>query len=90
MKTSLLITISLVAVSLLAAPAYSADSASASYQGTTTAMTKNPDGTYTVTKTDAEGHTTVKVIGKPKAENRPIRPVVPDGHGGWKPYVPGQ
>ena len=85
MKTSFLIVTSIVA-GLLGSELASAQTASGTYQGTTTTMSKNADGTYTVTRTDANGNTTTKVIGKP--QYGPTGIAVGDGKGGWVPYNP--
>ena len=85
MKSSLLL-ISSFAACLFVCEAASAQTASATFEGTTTTMTKNADGTYTVTRKDADGNVTVKVIGKPKPGPTGIS--VGDGNGGWKPYNP--
>jgi ribosomal protein L21E len=85
MKVHYLITTSLVAVSFLAIQPVSARSVmgSSNYGGKTTVVTKNNDGTHTVSVTDANGKTTSTVKGK-----MPAGISVDDGNGGFKPYVP--
>jgi hypothetical protein len=64
-------------------PAKSNVIGSSTYGGKTTTVTKNPDGSHTVSVTDENGRTSSTVHG-------PSLPgiSVDDGKGGWKPYVP--
>src|SRR6266550_2606900 len=87
MNAQYLLTISLIATSLLAIEPASAASASASSYypstGRTTTSTANPDGSHTVTVTDAKGNSSSTVRGK-----RAPGIYVGDGNGGYKRYDP--
>ncbi len=87
MNAQYLLTISLIATSLLAIePASAAAASASSYDpstGRTTTSTANPDGSHTVTVTDANGNSSSTVRGK-----RAPGIYVGDGNGGYKRYDP--
>jgi hypothetical protein len=59
-------------------------SVSADIDGVHRTVTANPNGTHTITETDRYGRSTTRTT--------PVYPQgisVPDGNGGWKPYVRG-
>jgi len=60
---------------------------SSTYQGQTTVVTRNNDGTHTVTVTDRAGNATSSAPLRPPGGPGGIS--IDDGHGGFKPYVPG-
>jgi hypothetical protein len=66
-----------------APPAKSNELGSTTYGGETRVVTRNADGSHTVTATDANGKKTV--MPQPKL---PPGISVDDGKGGWKPYTP--
>jgi len=86
MKTYLLLTTTLVAVSLLSIQSASAASSASSYDpstGRTITSNGNADGSHTVTVTERDGKSTTTVRGK-------LAPgiYVGDGENGWKRYNP--
>jgi hypothetical protein len=58
--------------------------ASGDIEGVHRTVTANPDHTHTITETDGAGRTTVHTTPK-----YPRGISIPDGNGGWKPYVRG-
>jgi hypothetical protein len=75
MKRSFLLATSFVAMSLFAMQPASAQRVigSSTYEGTTTTVTQNADGSVTVTRTDKDGNTTTTTRQKPKRGQIPGR-----------------